>query len=154
MHFRYKKLGTLCVLALALCSTSLRAQDDEPKTPLGKKMSAINTAFKAVGRQVEDPSKNASTLEQLTIIETNAKAALTLEPEKKKEIPAAEQAKFVAAYQAEMKEFLATVTKLRAAIKAGKNPDAVALVDSLKGQQKDAHKDFRIKKAGGPPGQQ
>jgi soluble cytochrome b562 len=150
MHFRFKHLGTVCVLAFALSGTTLGAQD-EPKTPLAKKMVAINTAFKVVGRQIEDASKNASTLEQLAIIETNAKAALTLEPEKKGQMPAAAQAKFVTDYQAEMKEFVAIVAKLRTTLKAGNNAEATALVDSLKAQQRDAHKEFRIKKAGAPP---
>ncbi|MBL0939380.1 MAG: hypothetical protein IBJ03_10810 [Gemmatimonadaceae bacterium] len=148
---RFRHLGTLTVLALALTSTTLRAQADE-KTPLGKKMAALNTAFKAVGRQIEDPSKNASTLEQLTIIETNAKAAMALEPEKKAQVPAAQQAKFMADYKAGMQQFLDTVVKLRAAVKAGKNTEALAIIDSMKDQQRDSHKEFRVRKAGAPPG--
>jgi soluble cytochrome b562 len=150
MHLRLRQLGTLCVLTLALGRTAF-AQQDEEKTPLGKKMSAMNSAFKAVGRQIDDPAKNASTLEQLAIVETNAKAALALEPEKKKQVPAAEQAKFVADYQAGMKQLLVTVDKLKAAVKAGKNTDALAIIDAMKDQQKEGHKEFRIKKAGAPP---
>jgi soluble cytochrome b562 len=151
MHLRLRQFGAACVLALAMSSVA-QAQQDEEKTPLGKKMSAMNAAFKAVGRQIDDPSKNANTLEQLAIIETNAKAALTMEPEKQSKIPAAEQAKFKAGYQAGMKEFIATVQKLQVSIKAGKNADAVAVYDEMKGQQREGHKEYRIKKAGAPPG--
>jgi len=151
MHLRFRQLGALCVLALALTRPAFGQQDEE-KTPLGKKMSAINTAFKAVGRQVDDASKNANTLEQLATIETNAKAALTLEPEKMAKIPAAEQAKFMADYQAGIKQFLVTVEKMRAALKAGKNAEAVTILDSMKDLQRDSHKEFRIKKAGSPGG--
>ncbi len=147
MHLRIRQLGTLCVLACALARPAF-GQDNAEKTPLGKKMSAMNTAFKAVGRQIDDPSKNASTLEQLAIIETNAKAALTFEPEKKAQVPAADQAKFVADYQAGIKEFLVTVDKMRAALKAGNNADAAKVLDSMKDLQRDSHKEFRIKKAG------
>ena len=150
MSLRLRQFGTACVLALALSRPAF-AQQDEEKTPLGKKMSAINTAFKAVGRQVDDPSQNTKTLEQLAIIETNAKAALTLEPEKKAKVPAAEQAKFLTGYQAGMKEFLVTVDKMRTALKAGKNADASAAYDAMKAQQRDGHKEYRIKKAGAPP---
>ena len=146
----FRQLGAAVALAVAFSQVA-HAQDREEKTPLGKKMSAMNTAFKAIGRQIEDPSKNASTLAQLDIIETNAKAALTLEPEKKAKVPAAEQAKFVADYQAGMKEFLVTVEKLRAAVKAGKNAEALAIIDAMKDQQRDGHKEYRIKKAGQPP---
>ena len=66
MHLRLRQFGAACVLALAISSTAHAQQDDE-KTPLGKKMSAMNAAFKAVGRQIDDASKNASTLEQLAV---------------------------------------------------------------------------------------
>ncbi|WP_373060627.1 cytochrome b562 [Gemmatimonas sp.] len=151
MHLRLRQFGAACVLALAISSVA-HAQQDEEKTPLGKKMSAMNAAFKAVGRQVEDASQNANTLEQLTIIETNAKAALTMVPAKKEKVPAAEQTKFQSGYEAGMKELLTAVDKLKVSIKAGKNADAVATYDEIKGLQRDGHKEYRIKKAGAPPG--
>lgn len=147
MHLRLRQLGAFCALAFSL-SQPVFGQDNAEKTPLGKKMSAMNTAFKAIGRQIDDASKNANTLEQLTIIETNAKAALALEPEKKTKIPAADQAKFVADYQAGMKQFLVTVDKMRAALKSGNNAEAATILDAMKDQQRDNHKEFRIKKAG------
>lgn len=150
MTTRIRQLGTALVLALSLAGTA-QAQQDEPKTPLGKKMAAMNTAFKAVGRQIEDPSKNANTLEQIAIMETNAKASLTFEPEKKAKVPAGEQAKFVSDYQAEMKQFIASVEKLKAAVKAGNNADAAKIVDEMKAAQREGHKEFRLRKAGAPP---
>ena len=150
MTTRFRQLGTALVLALTFAGTA-EAQQDEPKTPLGKKMSAMNTAFKAVGRQIEDPSKNANTLEQIAIIEASAKASLTFEPEKKEKVPAGEQAKFVSAYQVEMKQFIASVEKLKAAVKAGNNAEATKIVDEMKAAQREGHKEFRIKKAGAPP---
>jgi len=151
MHLRLRQFGAACLLALAISSVA-HAQQDEEKTPLGKKMSAMNAAFKAVGRQVEDASQNANTLEQLAIIETNAKAALTMVPAKKEKVPSAEQAKFQSGYEAGMKELLTAVDKLKVSIKAGKNADAVATYDEIKGLQRDGHKEYRIKKAGAPPG--
>ena len=150
MTTRIRQLGTALVLALSLAGTA-QAQQDEPKTPLGKKMAAMNTALKAVGRQVEDPSKNANTLEQIAIIETNAKASLTLEPEKKEKIPAGDQAKFVSGYQTEMKKLIATVDKLKAAVKAGNNAEAVKIVDEMKAAQREGHREYRLRKAGAPP---
>lgn len=152
MQIRFRQLGALVVLAATLSHSAFAQQPEEPKTPLGKKMSAINTAFKAVGRQIDDASKNANTLEQLTTIETNAKAALALEPEKKDKTPAAEQAKFMADYKQQMNDFIATVGEMKTAIKAGKNADAAAILDKMKDEQREAHKEFRIKKAGAPPG--
>ncbi len=146
MQLRFRQLGALCVLAFSLSQPAFG--QDADKTPLAKKMTALNAAFKAVGRQIDDPSKNANTLEQLTIIETNAKAALTLEPEKKAQVPAPAQAKFVADYKAGLEQFLVTVDKMKVAIKAGKNAEAVTILDAMKDLQRDSHKEFRIKKAG------
>jgi soluble cytochrome b562 len=86
------------------------------------------------------------------VIETNAKAALAMVPAKKQQVAAADQAKFQAGYEAGMKEFLATVAKLKASIKAGKNTEAVAIYDQMKDLQRDGHKEYRIKKAGAPGG--
>lgn len=151
LQLRFRNLGTACLLALAFASTA-QAQQDEEKTPLAKKMSAMNTAFKAVGRQLEDASQNASTLEQLTAMETNAKAALAMIPAKKQQVPAGDQAKFQAGYESGMKDLLATIAKLKASIKAGKNAEAAAIYDEMKSQQRDGHKEYRIKKPGAPGG--
>jgi soluble cytochrome b562 len=150
MNTRFRSFGIVCALSLSLAQVAF-GQAQEEKTPLGKKMTAINAAFKVIGRQVDDPAKNADTMEQLTIIETNVKAGMTLEPAKKEKVPAGDQAKFVADYQAGMKHFLALIGKTKAALKAGKNPEAAALVDSLKSLQRDSHKEFRIRKEGQPP---
>jgi soluble cytochrome b562 len=66
-------------------------------------------------------------------------------------IPAADQAKFVSDYQAEMKKLLVVVDKMKAAVKAGNNADASKLLDEMKGAQREGHKEFRLKKAGAPP---
>lgn len=152
MALRFRHLG-VSLLALALTTTTLHAQQEEPKTPLGKKMAALNTAFRALGRQIEDPSKNASSLELIETIETNAKGVLTLEPEKKEKVPAAEQAKFMADYKAGIEKLVATTGELKAAVKAGKNAEAVAIIDKMKGLQRESHAEFRIRKAGPPGGQ-
>lgn len=148
MTNRMRQFGAALVMSLALAST-LQAQQDEPKTELGRKMSAMNTAFKAIGRQIEDPAQNASTLEQIGAMETNLKAALALEPEKKGQVPAADQGKFVADYKAGIKQMQATLEKLKVAVKAGKNTDALAIIEEMKQGQRDSHKEFRIRKPGG-----
>ena len=152
MHLRLRQFGAACVLALAISSVA-HAQQDEDKTPLGKKMSAMNAAFKAVGRQIDDASKNANTLEQLAIIETNAKAAPTMYPDFfNAKINGAPAPEVITDHEWLRGDFIATVQKLQVAIKAGKNTDAVAVYDEMKGMQREGHKEYRIKKAGAPPG--
>jgi hypothetical protein len=143
----------LCSLSLALAlPLGLNAQGGkEPETELGGKMDKIGAAFRALRRpdpttkvaSIADPAKNADSLAKVAIIRENATAALKLEPALKASKPAGEQAKFVADYQAKMKEFLVIVEKLEAALKANDNATAAKLVDSMNSSQKEAHDSFK-----------
>jgi soluble cytochrome b562 len=147
MLLRFRHLSTLTVLALALTTSALHAQQpSEPKTPLGKHMAAMNAAFRTIGQQVADSTKNASTMEQLTIFETNAKEALAFEPEKKAQIPEADQAKFVADYKVGLQKLIDTAGKLHAALHGGKNTEAAAIVEEMRGLQRSSHGEFRIRR--------
>ncbi|HCT56512.1 MAG TPA: hypothetical protein DGD08_04785 [Gemmatimonas aurantiaca] len=147
MLLRFRHLSTLTVLALALTTSALQAQQpSEPKTPLGKHMAAMNAAFRTIGQQIADSTKNASTMEQLTIFETNAKEALAFEPEKKAQVPEADQAKFVADYKVGLQKLIDTAGKLHAALHSGKNTEAAAIVEEMRGLQRSSHGEFRIRR--------
>ena len=97
-------------------------------------------------RQIADATKNEDSLKQVAIIKDATAAALKLEPAKEKDLPAADQAKFVADYQSKMKDFIATVGKLEDALKANDNVTAAAIVKDMKTQEDSDHSDFRKKK--------
>jgi len=161
MKIRLILVTLVCTLALV---PGIRAQDDapapkkmsgkEPQTELGDKMEKIGGAFRRLRKvdpatklaQVADPTKNEDSLKQVAIIKENAQAALTLEPAKKKDLPADQQDKFVADFQSKIKAFLADVDKLEAALKAGNNDEAAKLVQALKTDEDDGHKEFQKKK--------
>jgi soluble cytochrome b562 len=145
MRLRFRHLGTLVVLALTLTRTAA-AQSDEEKTPLGMRMTAMNVALRQITAQVADPSKNASTLEQVAIFQSNATEAMTFTPEKTAQVGEAEQEKFVLDFQAGIKALLVTVDSLRVAVEAGRNADAVGIVDAMKELQREKHPVFRIRK--------
>lgn len=138
-------LTLICAFATVL---GVRAAEKEAATELEDKMDEINGAYRKLGRQIADATKNADSIKQVGIIRTNAQAAMKLEPKKTKEIPAADQAKFKADYQAKMKSFVADVDKLEAALKANKNDEAAAILKTLKQAQDDGHKEFRKDKKG------
>ncbi|MBL9188992.1 MAG: hypothetical protein JNK23_16025 [Opitutaceae bacterium] len=115
----------------------------ETETELSKKMDKMGGAFRALRRQVADSSKNADSLARLATIKENAVASAKLEPVMKADKPKAEQAKFVADYQAEMKKFLALVEKTEAALKAGNNAEAEKLVAQMGDANKAGHKQFK-----------
>jgi cytochrome c556 len=119
------------------------AADDKPETELGAKMEKMSGAFRALRRQITDASKNEDSLAKLATIRQNAEASVKLDPAKKSEIPAADQKKFVADYQAKMKEFIALVGKVEAALKANNNEEAGKLLTAMGDAQKQGHKQFK-----------
>ncbi len=118
----------------------------EEQTELGDHMEKISGAFRALGRQIGDATKNEDSLKRIAVIREQAEAAMKLDPAKKADIPADQQAKFVADYQAKMKAFIADVNKVEAALKAGNNDEAKNLLQSLKQDQKEGHTEFQKKK--------
>lgn len=119
--------------------------DGEAETELGKRMEKMSGAFRKLRRQVEDSSKNADSLALVKTIRENAQASLKFEPAMKAEKPAAAQAKFVADYQAKMKDFIALAGKLEAALKANNNEEAKKLCGEMGDAQKKGHGDFKKK---------
>ena len=61
----------------------------------------------------------------------------------KAEKPAAEQAKFVADYQAEMKKTIELLGKVEMALKANNNAEAEKLLAAVGDAQKAGHKQFK-----------
>lgn len=117
--------------------------DKEPETELGEKMEKVNGAFRKLRANAADATKNEDSLKQVAIIRANMADASKLEPAKKADIPAADQAKFLADYQAKLKEFVTELDKLEAALKAGNNEVAAAEVKTLGDMEKQDHKSFK-----------
>lgn len=151
------RLLLITVLSLFAAAPIIQAADDkahkEEHTPLEEAMEKINSAFRKLRRApgantppIADPAKNEESLKQLAIIREQSLVALKHEPKIKSEKPADQQAKLVAAYQAQMKDFIALVEKAEAALKAGNNEEAARLVSAMNDAQKKGHGDFRKKK--------
>lgn len=120
--------------------------DDDDQTELGEHMGNMGRAFRKLGREVGDASKNDDSLKQVATMHKEAEAALNLQPEKTADLPADQRAKFVAAYQDGIKHLIGDIDKLDAALKAGKNDEAADLVKALKKDMGEGHKEFKKKK--------
>lgn len=141
------------VFALTLlfpCATLVRAQekpashkDDEPETELGNTMEDLNRSWRKLRKQVADPASNASSIELVAAIKKDSVKALTLEPDKARDIPEADRAKYIESYKEKMKEFSAKLDELSAAFKANNNDGAAAIIKELGGMQKEGHKEFK-----------
>ena len=115
----------------------------EEETPLGKEMEKVSKAIKAVNRTLADPAQKDANLAKLADVKAGFEKALTLEPEKAKDVPAGEKAKFLADFKASMEEALKTLEELRAAVAADKADDAAKAMEKLNKGKKEAHKQFK-----------
>jgi len=142
------------VLALVILpvAPALHAQTPAPapehkkkadETELGKTMEKMNGAWRKLRKQAGDATANAASLELVATIKACGEKALAFKPAKVADVPAADQEKFVADYQQEMKEFLAQVGKLEAALQANDNAAAQDLIRKIGALQKEAHKEFK-----------
>lgn len=140
-------------LALTLlfpCAALVRAQEgppagkhEEPETELGKTMEDLNRSWRKLRKQVSDPASNASSIELVAAIRKDSTKALTLEPDKARDIPEAERAKYIESYKKQMRKFDAKIGELSAAFKANDNAAAAALVKEIGAIQKEGHKEFK-----------
>jgi soluble cytochrome b562 len=121
------------------------AKEKKEDTELTKKMDKMNAAYRKLKKQAADATKNAESLQLVATMREYATAGSKLEPLKLTEIPEADRAKMLEGYKAKMKDFLAGIDKLEAALKAGQNDEAVKLVQALGAMQKEGHKEYKSK---------
>jgi soluble cytochrome b562 len=139
------------IFIVMLCSlpagVDLRAEEPEVKeqemTELGEQMEQMSSAFRRLRRQAAEPAYNESSLELVAAMRQAADAALNLIPEKAAELPEAERAQFVCAYQERLKELITALGELKAHFQAADNPAAVRLIARLVELQKESHREFR-----------
>ena len=146
--FLFMKLRS-ALLGLLLASTTFSLLAEEPakapvkETELEQKMDVIGGAFRKLRRQISDPAKAEDSLKLVMQIKEAAAASVKLTPEKAADVPEAERAKYVADYQAKMKDFLGEVEKLQVAVTSGKLDEATKILGQMNALQKSGHKEFR-----------
>lgn len=124
-------------LVLALGATAF-GED----TPMEKEMSAMNKAYKALKKTIEDPAQKAENLKQIEIIKKTTEASAKLDPKTAADKGAAKAA-YVEKFKAQMADFAKEVAKLEAAVNAGNAAEAKALLDKLNDLKKKGHEEFK-----------
>ncbi|MCX6953316.1 MAG: cytochrome b562 [Verrucomicrobia bacterium] len=134
MKIRTLLLSLICAAAVV---PSVRAAEgkDKDETVLGNHMDKMGGAFRKLKRQISDATKNADSLTLVATIKAESAAAAKEKP--------AWHPEDAPKYQAQMKDFIALVDKLEAALKAGDNAAAAKLVEDLGFAQKKGHTDFK-----------
>ncbi len=110
-------------------------------------MEKMNTAFRKIRRQGADASKNAATLMLIAELKSHTIASIELVPALAAPMVGKEKEKFIAGYREEMHELQREIEKLEAAVRADKNADVAAILESIVALQKKGHKVYRPKKS-------
>jgi soluble cytochrome b562 len=131
------------LLALAVMTPVMHAQDSDKDTELGKHMSKIAKDYKKLRGMINDAAQNDASIAVLTDMKSESAAGYDLKPEKELDLPADQQADFQAKFQAGLKEFGATVDKAIASLQAGDNAAAAKTVMSLGALERKDHKQFK-----------
>ena len=116
---------------------------EEKKTELESRMDKVGKAFRKLRKQVADPAQNASSLELVAAMIDGAKDAATFTPAKAADLPEDQRAAFVGRFKDGIKDLQDRLAKLQAALQAGNNADAAAMVNDLVDAMKKAHKEFK-----------
>jgi soluble cytochrome b562 len=134
----HRILATVIATA-ALTLPSIAAED----TPLTEQMEKFNKSLKAIGRAAKEGAVSKDLVAKVDDAKKAAEESLKFEPEKTKEIPAAEKEKFLADYKAAMQETIKTLDELKAAVESGKADEVGKVMEKLNAQKKEGHKKFQ-----------
>ena len=162
-HTTSMKTGYLALLSLGMSLTLgyLMAQTppaggpagNEEKTVLAQNMQKINEARNSLrdSGQLADATKNADSLTKVTTMRDSAIAAQKERPVRTDTVPAAEQAKFVTDYQAQIQLLIDALGEMQVALRANNNAEAERLFGTLGDIQGPGHRAYRPQR-GGPGG--
>jgi soluble cytochrome b562 len=133
------------VAALLALPVARAADTKDGHTALESQMEKMNAAWRKLRArgQLDDPAKNAASLESVAVIRAAAAASLDATPSLAEKKPAAERARFVADYRAAMKAFIANLDRFAAALKANNNDEAKRIFAALAQAQREAHQQFQ-----------
>ena len=144
-----RSFSLIALLFALIAAPAIRAEEKSggagEDSDLHDSMEAMNGSFRKLRRQVADPAQNEASLALVEKLSKATKEAADDLPEIISKLPAEAQATAKASYADKMKELSATIEELGAALKAGKNDEAVKIVEELRLQQEAGHREFRPK---------
>ncbi len=133
----------LVVTALALgFATTTVVRGDEGHEALEKAMETINDGYKGLRKAARSKAFDPASAKIVNAMAQAAVAAMAEVPPMAKEVPTAERPKFIAEYQASMKELAIQLMDLQIAIATSNNDKALELVDALATAKKTGHEKF------------
>ena len=113
---------------------------------LHREMESMGRAFKALQKQIQDPTKNASSLALVAELQQHTVLAKNAAPPKNVEDPNADRAKSAADFHGMMLNVLRSELDLEEQLLDNQNDKAAATLKSIDELQDQGHKEFQPKK--------
>ena len=111
---------------------------------LENSMKAMNRAYKAIGRQIDDATKDENTLKLASDLQAATAAAKGQLPDGVAKLEGEARTKAAAEYRAAMLLSLKTTIELEEALAAGDRAAAKAAYGKIDQQMKEGHKAYRV----------
>ncbi len=141
---KIKHLTSYLFLSLIVAiGAPIQLSAEEEHTPLGEAMEDIGGAWRRVKRQASDSSKNEATLALVAKMQAAVKQGMQYKPALLEDIPAAEKKDFLIGYGRGMKAFSNKLDQLAAALTAGDNQAAAAIVAEIDELRKKGHTKYK-----------
>lgn len=115
-----------------------------PQQSLENNMKAMNRAFKTIGRQIDDATKDESTLKLVSDLQAATAAAKGQLPDQLAKLEGEAKAKAAADYRKQMMQALKEAIELEEALVGGNREGAKAAYAKIDQQMKEGHKAYRV----------
>lgn len=106
-------------------------------------MKDISRDYKAIGKQIDDPSKNQSSVLLSHELGSFILEARSIMPPSIASMPPQNQAQAMAGYQQEIDDLSAACTKMESAFQQNDNPSAQAAYDQMADIKSDGHDKYK-----------
>jgi soluble cytochrome b562 len=132
-------ITALFAAALLVPAAAVRADED---TELAKHMEVIEKGMKKLKKSLKESKENDASAATIAEVKKAATGCVDLIPVMAKKVPEAERPKFIENYKKDMTAFIAKVDALAAAVKAGKNEEALAIHKALGEMEDKGHEKY------------
>ena len=131
------------ILALTLVASTQIMKAEEGNSLLERQMKILAKGTRQLSQQVTDTAQQQSSVDLIEKLKKAAQDSKSIDPRMVETIPAADKAKFLTDYRAQMDKLSEAFTKIEDAVKSGHYAEAKSLLTSVDGIKREGHDKFK-----------
>ena len=131
------------ILAITLVTSSQFLRAEEGNSSLEHQMKILAKGTRQLSQQVNDPAQQQSSVGLIEDLKKAAQDSKSIDPRMAETVPAADKAKFLADYRAQMDKLSDAFTKIEEAVKADQYAEAKSLLASVNSIKREGHEKFK-----------